>query len=259
MNSLQELLDANMPAPEMFKEYLEATGEELPQNYSGTSLSISLSEIFIELLQHDEFWILDAKEPVPYLVLLSDEEYLGMMTRRFRLTQIEHDVLRGYCNMLEKEVNKWVHEKTYSRYEIYLYFTLLRLIYRYECTLEGGKQPTFAGIWQVWEKAFYPEILPPPNLIRNILEMFEIAYNPKALRDFPRDVLPTAEMFEDAVYVALQLDVNTILDFWMADINCKEIRILLDSGIDSREALALGKRLPDAWIEALNMEPRKWQ
>lgn len=258
METLKELIAANMPAPEMLQEFLDATGEELPTKYEGTNTSINLAHIFELLLEEEQYWVYDAKEPVPYLVL-SDEEYVGMMTRRFRLSEIEHNVLKTNVEALEEHIQGWVRNNVYTRYEVFLYLTALRLVYRYNCKIERNKHPVFSGLWQVWEKTYYPEILPPLSNIANVLEMFNIAYDERAKRDFPRDVLPTSEQFEDAVYVALQLDLNTILNFWAADIDCKQIRILLDSGMEYREALELGKTIPNYWIEALNMEPRKWR
>lgn len=258
MKTLKDAIAENMPAPQMLHNFLHETGEVLPSHYEGTNTSPNLASIFEILIEEQEYWIYDAKEPIPYLVL-SDEEYLGMMTRRFRLYENEHNLLKANYEALHDNVEKWVAEGLYSRYEIFLYLTALRLIYRYNCKIGGSKAPVFSGLWQVWEKAYYPEILPPLNNIINVLEMFNIAYDEKSKRNFPRDVLPTSEQFEDAVYVAFQLKLETIINFWMADINCKEIRILLDSGMEYREALELGEVIPDVWIEALNMEPRKWQ
>lgn len=258
MESIKELIAANMPAPKMLENFLNDVGETLPSNYEGTNTSISLANIFEILLEEEQYWIYDSQEPLP-LIVLSDEEYLGMMTRRFKLSDKEHNLIKANYNMLEDRIDKWVRNKTYTRYEIFLYLTALLLTYRYVCKIEGSKVPVFAGLWQVWEKTYYPEILPPLENVVNVLEMFNIAYNENSQRQFPRDVLPNSEQFEDAVYVAFQLKVETIINFWLADINSKEIRILLDSGMHDRDALELGETIPDVWIEALNMEPRKWQ
>lgn len=130
MDTVQEMIAANMPAPEMLKEYLEATGEELPKDYVGSNQNIHLAELFVELLEHDLVWIYDAKEPIPYLEL-SLEEYVGMMTRRFRLTEIEHNVLKGNYNMLEDKIHDWISRKYYTNYEFFIYFTLIRYVYRH--------------------------------------------------------------------------------------------------------------------------------
>lgn len=256
--TLQELIAGNMPAPEMLQEYLEATGEELPKTYKGSSHNLHLAELFVEFLENDNLWVYDKLEPVP-TVILSDEEYLGMMTRRFNLSAKERVLIAGRRQMLEKKIDVWVENNFYSKYDIYLYLTLMSYMYSNCCSMKNEEQPTFAGIWQIWEQTFYPEILPPPYLVRNILEMFNIAYNEQAMRDFPEGTLPNAaDSFEDAVYVAFQLPVPQILDFWGAGVSCKGIRILLDSGVGQREALEMGQSMPLAWIEALETEPRKW-
>lgn len=258
MTTLQELIAANMPAPGMLQEYLEATGEELPETYKGSSTNIHLAELFVELLENDNLWVYNRLEPVPTIVL-SDEEYLGMMVRRFSLSAKERMLLSGRKQMIEEKIDAWVESGFYSKYDIYLYLTLVSYIYKTSCSMGNDKKPTFAGIWQVWEQTFYPEILIPPYLVRNVLEMFEVAFDKQAMRDFPEGTLPnSADSFDDAIYVAFQMSLNHMIDFWAAGVSCKGIRILLDGGVESREALELGQTMPLEWIEALEKEPRKW-
>ena len=258
MTTLDELIKANLPAPFMLQEFLDETGEELPSNYQGTSTSINLADIFQELAPEDWERLSNTPEPIP-TIILSHEEYEGMVTRRFELSEIEHNVLASNRDMLWDENEHLEGFTAETIYENYLYLALVRLIYRNTCTIEGAQHPVFTGLWQVWEKTFYPEISIPPYLIRNVLEMFEIAYDEQAQRDFPEGALPmSGDSFDDAVYVAFQMPLNHIIEFWSAGVSCKGIRILLDGGVESREALELGQTMPLAWIEALEAEPRKW-